>query len=87
MRPKIKNYEFFISDKDRAKTKKLLKDQGIKDNEDFIVLNPGGNWDLKRWPVKNFAMLGDNIDIKVVLMIHPCFVVESLIRIILFQKI
>jgi len=67
IRPKSVNCEFFISDKDRAKAKRLLRDQGIKDNEDFIALNPGGNWDLKRWPVKNFAVLGDSIDIKVVL--------------------
>ncbi|MDP8229641.1 MAG: lipopolysaccharide heptosyltransferase II [Candidatus Gorgyraea atricola] len=67
IRPKSVNYDFFISDKDRAEAKNILKDLGIKDNEDFIVLNPGGNWDLKRWPAKNFAMLGDKIDIKVIL--------------------
>ncbi|MFC1621608.1 lipopolysaccharide heptosyltransferase II [Candidatus Omnitrophota bacterium] len=67
IKPKSVNYEFFISDKDRAKARKILKDQGIKDNEDFIALNPGGNWDLKRWPAKNFARLGDKINMKVVL--------------------
>ena len=26
-----------------------------------MVLNPGGNWDLKRWPKENFARLGKRL--------------------------
>lgn len=34
-----------------------LEQYGLKADERFIVLNPGGNWDLKRWPVENFIKL------------------------------
>ncbi len=61
MQPKSVNYEFFISEKDRDAADKILMREGVKANEDFIVLNPGGNWDLKRWPFENFARLGDEI--------------------------
>jgi len=61
MRPKSTNYEFFVSEKDRDNRDEILKSEGIKEGEDFIVINPGGNWDLKRWPPENFARLGDEI--------------------------
>ena len=35
----------------------LLKKYGIQDNDEVIVVNPGGNWDLKRWPKENFTQL------------------------------
>jgi len=59
--PKSVNYEFFISEKDRDRAAKTLKAGGLKGRKDFIVINPGGNWDLKRWPAENFARLGDEI--------------------------
>ncbi len=40
---------------------KILESQGIKKNDSFVVLNTGGNWDLKRWPMKNWAKLADAI--------------------------
>ncbi|MFH1782213.1 MAG: lipopolysaccharide heptosyltransferase II [Candidatus Omnitrophota bacterium] len=69
--PRSKDYEFFVTDKDRSGGDKLLISSGVEAGEDFIVINPGGNWDLKRWPKKNFARLGDEIQnrlkIKVIL--------------------
>ncbi len=59
IQPKSVDYEFFVSEKDRSERDIILKRKGIKDNEDFIVINPGGNWNLKRWPAENFAKLGD----------------------------
>lgn len=59
--PKSANYEFFVSEGDRDMAAKILKEAGLNDRENFIVLNPGGNWDLKRWPLENFARLGDEI--------------------------
>ena len=71
MQPKSVDYEFFISEKDRDEGKVILRQKGIKDEDVFIVINPGGNWDLKRWPAENFAKLGDEIfsklNIKIVL--------------------
>ena len=59
--PENKNYEFFVSEGDRKKARDVLKQGGIKDDSDFIVINAGGNWDLKRWPAEDFARLGDKI--------------------------
>ena len=39
----------------------ILGAEGIGADEEFIAINPGGNWDLKRWPAENFAELGDEI--------------------------
>jgi lipopolysaccharide heptosyltransferase II len=61
MWPKSTSYEFFISAEDREMAERILSLEGIRPGEDFIVLNPGGNWDLKRWPAENFAELGDEI--------------------------
>lgn len=54
-------YEFFISEQDRARMKKLLYEKGIRDPDFAIVLNPGGNWKPKRWAPANFAALGDEL--------------------------
>lgn len=54
-----KNYEFFITDADRKKAGLLLEFLGVSQNDRFAVLNPGGNWNPKRWPVENFSLLGD----------------------------
>jgi heptosyltransferase-2 len=59
--PRSINYEFFISENDRVKARLMLEEEGINSGEDFMVLNPGGNWDLKRWPLENFAQLGAEI--------------------------
>jgi len=35
----------------------LLKAEGVNAGEPYVVMNAGGNWDLKRWPKENFADL------------------------------
>jgi lipopolysaccharide heptosyltransferase II len=35
---------------------KLLR-SGITPKDRLIIVNPGGNWDLKRWPAENFSEL------------------------------
>ena len=52
------NYQFFISPQDKAFAQELLGKEGIADGN-FVVINPGGNWLLKRWPKENFACLID----------------------------
>ena len=59
--PKSVNYDFFILEENNREAEKILKNIGIEMGEDFIVVNPGGNWDLKRWPTENFAGLADEI--------------------------
>ena len=35
----------------------ILRSKGIDENDFLVVVNPGGNWDLKRWPSENFSRL------------------------------
>ena len=35
----------------------MLAASGINEGKEFIIVNTGGNWDLKRWPRENFAGL------------------------------
>jgi lipopolysaccharide heptosyltransferase II len=56
-----KDYEFFTSPKDRNYIKNLLQENGLKESESLVVINPGGNWGLKRWPKENFAKLSDRL--------------------------
>ncbi len=58
-RSDVRDYEFFISDDDRAGAAMILRANGVADNDKFIAMNPGGNWDPKRWPVENYAALAD----------------------------
>ncbi|MDP6686091.1 MAG: lipopolysaccharide heptosyltransferase II [Candidatus Omnitrophota bacterium] len=62
--PRSTGYEFFVTKEDKANGDELLKKEGLKSGENFIVINPGGNWDLKRWPKEKFAKLGDAISRK-----------------------
>lgn len=56
-----KNMELFIGSDDERYAEEFLRTQEIREDEILIVLNPGGNWDLKRWPPENFAQLGDRL--------------------------
>ncbi|MBN2097714.1 MAG: lipopolysaccharide heptosyltransferase II [Candidatus Omnitrophica bacterium] len=58
---KNRDYQFLISQDNRDYADKLLQEQGVKKGDFLVVLNPGGNWDLKRWPKENFALLGDSL--------------------------
>lgn len=59
--PAGRNMELFISKEDEAFARGYLKPHGIKEDKPIIVLNPGGNWNLKRWPADKFAELGDKL--------------------------
>ena len=52
-------YEFFIKDSDRQKVRQFLSGNNIGDKDTLAVLCPGGNWEMKRWPKENFALLAD----------------------------
>lgn len=56
-----KNCEFFIPEKSRSFIKELLNKAGILDNDFLVVINPGANWLLKRWPKESFAELSDRL--------------------------
>lgn len=42
---------------DAAEWEKTTAAAGWKPGERMLTLHPGGNWDLKRWPIQNFAEL------------------------------
>ncbi|MCX5716640.1 MAG: lipopolysaccharide heptosyltransferase II [Candidatus Omnitrophica bacterium] len=58
---KNRDYEFFISDEDRKNAGFILENTGIGKTDRFVVINPGGNWAPKRWPVGKFAKLADEL--------------------------
>ena len=39
-----------------------LSKAGIGPTESYVVLNTGGNWDLKRWSTDSFALLAKRLD-------------------------
>jgi len=39
-----------------------LNRQGIGATEEYVVLNTGGNWDLKRWGIDSFVLLAKRLD-------------------------
>ncbi len=56
-----RNCEFFINDTDIKEAQQILKKNGVDREEKYVVINPGGNWMMKRWNAENFAKLGDII--------------------------
>ncbi len=56
-----KNLEFFISESDRSYINEILRQNSIKEKDPFVVINPGANWEPKRWPEENFAELSDRL--------------------------
>ena len=56
-----RDYEFFISEENRKRARALLDKKGVKDSDFLVVINPGGNWEPKRWPKENFAKLADEL--------------------------
>ncbi len=51
--------ELHPPEEDCRRAQELLREAGISSGEPFIVINPGGNWGLKRWPGESYARLID----------------------------
>lgn len=49
--------ELTVSPQAKAEVERMLMQQDVTDKDFCIVVNAGGNWDLKRWPKENFARL------------------------------
>ncbi|MBU0469452.1 MAG: lipopolysaccharide heptosyltransferase II [Candidatus Omnitrophica bacterium] len=69
--------------------KTILKNNGVEDNDKLIIVNCGGNWDLKRWPKENFVELIEKLigeyeqkNIKVIISGAPkdIVLVESIVE-------
>jgi len=58
---KQRQYELVCDKEAETFAEKFIAENGIEKNDFFIVLNIGGNWDLKRWPKENFAHLAGRL--------------------------
>jgi lipopolysaccharide heptosyltransferase II len=53
--------DFFVSDKDLNFVDDFLVKE-LKDSDAFLIgINPGGNWNPKRWPKEYFAKIADRL--------------------------
>lgn len=68
---KNKKTELAVSDQAKGEIKQILFSHNIHPQDFVVVVNPGGNWDLKRWPQKNFSLLIEHLqqngDFKIVI--------------------
>lgn len=53
-------YEYFFSKEDKQRADALIHQAGGGIRR-IIALNPGGNWDAKRWPKEHFISLGKKL--------------------------
>jgi len=53
--------EFFTKEEDGRAADEFLRNEGINEKELLIGLNPGGNWQPKRWPTELWAELADKL--------------------------
>lgn len=53
--------DFFISPDDERKAGGLLSSEGVSAGDKYIVINPGANWERKRWEIKSFSRLSDQL--------------------------
>ena len=53
--------ELHPPDEASRRAEELLREAGVTPEEPFIVVNPGGNWNLKRWPKESYARLIDGL--------------------------
>lgn len=63
-------YKLPVSNHDRKKIDKLMKQHGINGLKSFIAINPVAKWETKLWPNEKFAELADTLidryDMKIV---------------------
>lgn len=63
--------DLVVSNQAQDDMSRKLQNYGITEEDPLVVVNTGGNWDLKRWPKENFATLItrliDELNVKVVI--------------------
>lgn len=57
-----RGYELSVPPEARDSVRKMLAARGLGEKNPFIVIHPGGNWDLKRWKKDNFAQVIERIN-------------------------
>ena len=67
--------ELALGPADQAEARRLLLEAGVLEGERFVVLNPGGNNEAKRWPADRFIALGKHLqqshDVRVLVNVSP----------------
>jgi heptosyltransferase II len=58
---KDRHTNFFFSEQDLQAAETFLHQNAVHARDVIISLNPGGNWDPKRWKKENFAILADRL--------------------------
>jgi len=53
--------DFFVTNKDMESVEEFLVQNSISEDDFLVGINPGGNWDPKRWPKENFSQLADRL--------------------------
>jgi len=52
-----KDYQLTLTSSEKEDARSILKNNGLFADEEYFVINPGGNWLPKRWPKKYFSEL------------------------------
>lgn len=79
---KVKNRQssLVVFDQARDEIQAVLEKHGVAEEDFLVVINPVGNWNLKRWPARNFTLLIDRLTaqekVKVVLCAAPADTAE-----------
>ena len=72
-------YQFHVAERMKGWAGGQLKTMGVEDKP-FVVVQPGANWELKRWPAENFAKLLDHfVDERIPVVVTGSKTDESLI--------
>lgn len=53
--------EFYVSAAHTKKVEHFLQEEGVSSGDFCVGINPGGNWDPKRWPVESWAATADQL--------------------------
>ncbi|MBU2540608.1 MAG: lipopolysaccharide heptosyltransferase II [Candidatus Omnitrophica bacterium] len=61
---KFSDYEFFVDNASREKIARMFEEEKVNKSDFFVCLNPGGNWNLKRWQKERFAQLADRLTLE-----------------------
>ena len=72
-----------VSIASETENRELLERHDIGDKDFLVVVHPGGNWDLKRWPVHHFTRLIEELmkDGKVNPSTSPALKAQGLLRV------
>ncbi|MCA9279976.1 MAG: glycosyltransferase family 9 protein [Phycisphaeraceae bacterium] len=53
--------ELGTTDEDESAANEVLRSAGVEPDDTYVILNPGGNNEAKRWPADRFAAIGSYI--------------------------